>query len=810
MNSNMKKKFSIVFTIFLILFIITTVNWIKNYNDNKIVRVNNVYSNVNEKNIENYNDNVNYEIFESSVSENEFQDYEKSKIVIKKIKVIKVKEDEYNITDPYSEKIKIHKSPYYDTYGVNLNQYIIDEMENKAINNNTMAKVEDWDLYTPPCPNLHPIHYPDKVLNPVCEDIAIPFFKVSSENYTDSEIPIILRLHSITTQMEKWEEWLKSDNKPPNYNDTIQSGNIEYLLNDEYHPYDYGYYEKEISKESNEEYYKKVIKSRMDEVPDPRRRRLYSIILFNSEFELLDLYLAQYYEIFDYFIIYESNSTFSGYAKPLYLTRTLLETNRYEKFRDKIIPITLPILDVKDYDLRGPGFPREHLARREVIEKGLRAVNARHGDIFIHGDLDELPKPRLVSYLKKCGGWEHLLLGIGGGPKPIDVTKSYLTNKSLPVTKNEFGEFMMDHSLFKSISFSAFFYEYSFNTVANSTKATFFNPDLTIFDARRSLGQYPKYTLKGERNLYKKSLEQEKEPEEEEEIYEQEQNEEEYEQKEELKQEQEQEIYEQEQEELEQKYEQEEEELKPKYEQEEEELEEELEQEYEQEEEREKEFDPFLGYSYSDNTNDNKTGEGYLGEYVRFNSNINELPQNGTMVKFWKSSWHLSTFLPHIDHFLDKLDSYSHFNRYNGQSRQNKIDEIIRRIHNHEYIYGDNDPMDSLKVKISTSEEETKIDMFSYKFWKKVKNEYKINGKSESFNKLNNFILHEIPQQIRENPICYSYMLDRDFGFTKKLWWQVVPKEKWSMVDFSKLDSETLKEISPTINDNNEIIDYES
>jgi len=775
----MKKKFSIVFTIFLILFIITTVNWIKNYNDNKIVRVNNVYSNVNEKNIENYNDNVNYEIFESSVSENEFQDYEKSKIVIKKIKVIKVKEDEYNITDPYSEKIKIHKSPYYDTYGVNLNQYIIDEMENKAINNNTMAKVEDWDLYTPPCPNLHPIHYPDKVLNPVCEDIAIPFFKVSSENYTDSEIPIILRLHSITTQMEKWEEWLKSDNKPPNYNDTIQSGNIEYLLNDEYHPYDYGYYEKEISKESNEEYYKKVIKSRMDEVPDPRRRRLYSIILFNSEFELLDLYLAQYYEIFDYFIIYESNSTFSGYAKPLYLTRTLLETNRYEKFRDKIIPITLPILNVKDYDLRGPGFPREHLARREVIEKGLRAVNARHGDIFIHGDLDELPKPRLVSYLKKCGGWEHLFMGIGGGPKPLDKTKSYLTNKSLPVTKNEYGEFMMDHSLLSSISFSGFFYEYSFNIVENSSKSTILKPDLTIFDARRALGQYPEYNLYGERNennytqiFYKRSIEQEKNKQEQ--IYEQ-----------------------REEEEFEEEYKQEQQE-------------EELEQLYDQEEEEEEEFDPFLGYSYSDNTNDDKKGEGFLGEYVRFNSNINELPRNATTVKFWKSSWHLSSFLPHIDHFLDKLKAYSHFNSYNGLPYQKKVDKIIQKIHNHEYIFGSKKSMDVIKIRIPTKEEETKFDMFSYQFWVKVREEYKSKRKSESFDKLNDLMLHEIPQQVRENPICYSYMLDREFGFTKNLWWKIIPKEKWSTINFSKLGSETLKKISPTINDKNEIINNES
>jgi len=454
---NKKKKYSAIFTIFSILFIITTTCWIKQYNSNRIIIIKRDLD-YSDNDIENDNVIIDNEHIENYESHSKLQKFEKRDKTIKKIvKVKKVIGGSYNISDPNSEKVKVHKSPYYDAYGIDLNQYIMDEMENKAINNDTMAGIEDWDLYTPPCPNLHPVHYPNEVLNPVCENIAIPFLKVSSKKYKDSYIPLILRLHNITTQMEKWEEWLKSNDKPPDYKGAVQSGNIEYLLNDEYHPYDYGYYKKEINNEDDKEYYKKVIKSRMDEVPDPRRRRLFSMILFNSEFDLLDLYLAQYYEIFDYFIIYESNSTFSGYSKPLYLTRTLLETNRYEKFRDKIIPITLPVLNVEKYDSRGPGFPREHLARREVIEKGLRAVNARHGDIFIHGDLDELPKPRLASYLKKCGGWEHLLMGIGGGPKPMDASKSYLTNKSIPISKNYYGEYITDHSLFFIYLFFRFF-----------------------------------------------------------------------------------------------------------------------------------------------------------------------------------------------------------------------------------------------------------------------------------------------------------------------------------------------------------------
>ena len=743
------------------------------------------------------------------------------------------KSNNFIINESYSQMNIIKKEPYFDRYGIDLNEYIMDGMLNKAINNNTEASIEDWDLYTPPCPNLHPVHYSEEISNPVCENIGVPLYKMTSKGSNFYNLPLVLRLNSITSQMENWEKFRKSESKFPNY----RNASMDELVNDEYHPFDYGYYNYEINED--EDYYKKVVNSSMDEVPDPRRRRLFSMILFNSEFELLDLYLSEYYEIVDYFIIYESNSTFSGYKKPLYLTRTLLETNRYKNYRDKIIPITLPVLDVKSYDQRGPGFPREHLARREVIEKGLRAVHARHGDMFIHGDLDEMPKARLLSYLKKCGGWEHLQMGIGGGPKPINdpETKSFIYDRDLPVTTNYLGQYQIDYKLKPSIPFAIFFYEYSFHMVKDRIISNLFHPNLSIFDARRALGQYPEFNNDGSKfNINEKHIFSRSFVDNDDDIdndYEIERYDDD--------------IIDENENEIENNNDDydtnddinddgiEDDDIKDDDIEDEDEMindyidisiENENKNDYTREDNRIHKrdiqktfnistFDPYIGYTYSDNTNDYKVGEGYLGEYeMRFNTSIkfknNKVINDRENFGLWKSGWHLSSFLPNVQHFFNKVASYSHYNEYNEMSDENKKKEMINRIHKNLYIFGNNKtPMQTIKVRIPVTEEEKSPDMYSYNMWSQIYSEYNETGKSHTFIRLNSRVLHEIPRQVMENPICYAYMLDRNFGFTKKLWWEVIPKEDWDTVDFDTLDPRIKKQISPKLNKKHQVI-YET
>jgi len=214
------------------------------------------------------------------------------------------------------------------------------------------------------------------------------------------------------------------------------------------------------------------------------------------------------------------------------------------------------------------------------------------------------------------------------------------------------------------------------------------------------------------------------------------------------------------------------------------------------------ELDYYLGYSYSDNTNDNKKGVGFLGEHLRFSSNPGK-PEVKNQVSMWNSGWHLSSFLPNINYFMNKLKSYSHFSEYNKMSNEKKKKTMLDRIHQNRYIFGKSEPMPTIDVKLPETLDEKYPGVYNYYLWKTIYDEYEKYGKSSTFRNLLRLVRHELPSQVWQNPICYSYMLDRDFGFTKKLWWEVIPKKEWETIDFNKLNSTILNLIEPFRNINN-------
>jgi len=605
-----------------------------------------------------------------------------------------------------------------DAYGIELNRNILDGIYCMEYNNKVNEKTENNKLYTPPCPYLRPVHYPDSVLNPKCEKSTVQIVNFNSDG--GAGIPYSLHLDSITNQMKKWDKWEKKHQNNTHYS----HANVENLIYDDYYPFDYGYQGKDTSDIDDTEYYNDLIKSRMDEVPDPRRRRLFSFILFNTEFDLLDLYLSEYYEIFDYFVIYESNITFTGNPKPLHFTRALLETDRYDRFKDKLIPLPVNTI-VNDDNGRGVGFSREHVARRLVMSEGLKSVHARHGDIFMHGDLDEMAKPHVLARLKKCGGWEHLQAGIGGGPvsfrKDKEKSKSYIYDPDVEVEKAGDGGYKVYYEKELSIGFESRSYEYSFNAIQNVTVGTVIHPNLAIFDARRSLGQFPERINRDINHKKRKELQEDPL-------------------------------------------------LDP-------------------------DFNPYQGYEYTDNTNDQKKGVGFIMEWVRFcTSKSFEQLKSAGMPILWAGGWHMSSFLPNIDHFYNKLSSYSHFRDIGIKSEKTIKEDVISRIKDKVYIFGGRTQYYDYELVLPESYKEGYQYNFDADYWdENTKN----NGTDPEFQKYIHFLKHEVPHQVWKNPICYSFMIDRDFGINKKLWWEIIPKKEWSTVRFEKLDKNTLDKIIP-------------
>ncbi len=63
----------------------------------------------------------------------------------------------------------------------------------------------------------------------------------------------------------------------------------------------------------------------------PPTRRVYDLLLFNQELELLETRLSYLDPVVDVFVIGESEQTFIGEAKPLWFAQNRARFQKYEK-----------------------------------------------------------------------------------------------------------------------------------------------------------------------------------------------------------------------------------------------------------------------------------------------------------------------------------------------------------------------------------------------------------------------------------------------------------------------------------------------
>ena len=109
------------------------------------------------------------------------------------------------------------------------------------------------------------------------------------------------------------------------------------------------------------------------------RAKIYDCFLFFNENDLLEIRLNELKNVVDYFIILESNHTFSKKAKQF-----IFDSDRFKNFRKKIIYI-------KNQDwIKSPNpWDFEKNQRNKLIDS---LINAKSEDIVILSDLDEIPK----------------------------------------------------------------------------------------------------------------------------------------------------------------------------------------------------------------------------------------------------------------------------------------------------------------------------------------------------------------------------------------------------------------------------------
>ena len=121
---------------------------------------------------------------------------------------------------------------------------------------------------------------------------------------------------------------------------------------------------------------------------------IYDCFSFFNELDLLEIRLNVLKDVVDRFVLVEAGETHSGKSKPLYYKEN---ESRFAAFKDKIIYIGIERFP----EMCTTDWARENY-QRNAIAQGLQG--AKDDDVVLISDLDEIPRPELISkYVGKRG-----------------------------------------------------------------------------------------------------------------------------------------------------------------------------------------------------------------------------------------------------------------------------------------------------------------------------------------------------------------------------------------------------------------------
>jgi beta-1,4-mannosyl-glycoprotein beta-1,4-N-acetylglucosaminyltransferase len=121
------------------------------------------------------------------------------------------------------------------------------------------------------------------------------------------------------------------------------------------------------------------------------KKKLYDCFLINDEVLLLKIRLNLLFDVVDYFVIVQSKKTFTNLERNIINIDSLgLE----EKLKKKIKLVTLETLKGKN------AWERETYSRKSF---SLELLNLNESDLVMISDIDEIPRPEVLSNLKEFG-----------------------------------------------------------------------------------------------------------------------------------------------------------------------------------------------------------------------------------------------------------------------------------------------------------------------------------------------------------------------------------------------------------------------
>lgn len=140
-------------------------------------------------------------------------------------------------------------------------------------------------------------------------------------------------------------------------------------------------------------------------IPPPK---VYDVILFSVELDLLEIRLRELYDEVDQFLIVEANVTFSGEPKELSFEA---HKERFAFAKEKIVYAA--VTGLHEYDpsktrSREDPFVNEVLMR-QAVSSVIDDQTPEEGDIILQSDVDEIPSAQAIRTLKNCQGWGDII-----------------------------------------------------------------------------------------------------------------------------------------------------------------------------------------------------------------------------------------------------------------------------------------------------------------------------------------------------------------------------------------------------------------
>ena len=202
---------------------------------------------------------------------------------------------------------------------------------------------------------------------------------------------------------------------------------------------------------------------------------IYDCFSFFNELDLLEIRLNILKDVVDRFVLVEATSTHTGHPKPLFYQEN---KDRFSAFGNKIIHVVVDDFPMppEHYTEQQSSWMRENF-QRNAIMRGL--VDAKEDDLIVISDLDEIPRPEVLTRVSGFDGVTALSLE----QFAYYLNFKNFTHETITVTRALLYKTLINDSSFKNLPVDFRGFDVDVNLGPTPTKARDCSPTRVVKNA---------------------------------------------------------------------------------------------------------------------------------------------------------------------------------------------------------------------------------------------------------------------------------------------------------------------------------------